>query len=258
MNLHLQGSVYRIYTCRVHVVVVQTEDASRSRADSPSCLAARRGRKGHIGNDFLAFSIPISSALAARGVIRGYRAGHPPQRDSQCWARRRPCSGRAPPPRRRGRFGTRASPRWLSDPLPPSADLATPRVAPAIRAFSCLSATFRAMPRHGTRAATLASRRDHPAYRPEPSDDARLSPPAQDARRSLTAHFSAPPLHPRVVSVSSPRMFQNDFTNETHTKPLARRRTTSPARARRCDSTSTRRSVRVIYAKQFCFLPART
>lgn len=154
MNLHLQGSVYRIYTCRVHVVVVQTEDASRSRADSPSCLAARRGRKGHIGNDFVAFSIPISSALAARGVIRGYRAGHPPQRDSQCWARRRPCSGRAPPPRRRGRFGTRASPRWLSDPLPPSADLATPRVAPAIRAFSCLSATFRAMPRHGTRAAS--------------------------------------------------------------------------------------------------------
>lgn len=196
MNLHLQESVYRIYTCRVHVVVVQTEDASRSRADSPSRLAARRGRKGHIGNDFVAFSIPISSALAARGVIRGYRAGHPPQRDSQCWARRRPCSGRAPPPRRRGRFGTRASPRWLSDPLPPSADLATPRVAPAIRAFSCLSATFRAMPRHGTRAASSVSTR--PPGLPPRAVGRRASLPPR-ARCSPLADRSllGPTLHPR-------------------------------------------------------------
>ena len=255
MNLHLQGSVYRIYTCRVHVVVVQTEDASRSRADSPSCVAARRGRKGHIGNDFVAFSIPISSALAAREVIRGYRAGHPPQRDSQCGARRRPCSGRAPPPRRRGRFGTRASPRWLSDPLPPR------RISRPL-AWLLPSAPFRASWRlfarcPGTGREPRRSRLDA-TTRPEPSDDARLSPPAQDARRSLTAHFSAPPLHPRVVSVSSPRMFQTDFPNETRTKPLARRRTTSPARARLCDSTSTRRSVRGTCARLFCFLPART
>ena len=194
MNLHLQESVYRIYTCRVHVVVVQTEDASRSRADSPSCVAACRGRKGHIGNDFVAFSIPISSArhgesseATARGTLpngtasAGRDGGHVLAElllrgEGDVSVRARP------------RVGSRilSPPRRISRPLawlPPSAPFRASR-----RLFARCPGTGREPP--------AASRRDHPAYRPEPSDDARLPPPRALpplADRSLLG----PTLHPR-------------------------------------------------------------
>ena len=196
MNLHLQESVYRIYTCRVHVVVVQTEDASRSRADSPSCVAACRGRKGHIGNDFVAFSIPISSArhgesseATARGTLPNGTASA--GRDGGHVLAELLLRGE-------GDVSVRARPRVGSRILSPLGGSRDPsRGSRHPRLFVPLGDFSRdAQARDASR--QLASRRDHPAHRPEPSDDARLFPPAQDARRSLTAHFSA---HPSIRAV---------------------------------------------------------
>jgi hypothetical protein len=185
MNLHLQGSVYGIYSCGVHFGVVQTRRVSVARGFARRvCRRSRTKRKR--AHFTISWPFRFHSRLRSRrrgGITRGYRAGHPPYRDIQCWARRRPCSGRAPPPRRRGRFGTRASPRWLSDPLPPLGGSRDPsRGSRHPRLFVPLGDFSRdAQARDASR--QLASRRDHPAHRPAPSDDARLFLPRARAAR---------------------------------------------------------------------------
>ena len=201
MNLHLQGSVYRIYTCRVHVVVVQTEDAVRIARGFPVvCRRPSRTKRAHWKRFRGLFD---SNLVCARGTGSHQRlprgapspTGQPVlgATAAMFW----PSSSSAA----KGTFRYARVPALALGSSPPLGGSRDPsRGSRHPRLFVPLGDFSRdAQARDASR--QLASRRDHPAHRPEPSDDARLSPPAQDARRSLTAHFSAHPSIRAVVSV---------------------------------------------------------
>ena len=176
-----------------------------------------------------------------RGEVRGDRARHPHQHSrtgllkaAMFW----PSSSSAA----KGTFryarvpafalGCSPSPRWISRPL----------VAPAIRAFSWpLRGFSRVVRRHGTR----------PPGNTTPRRRTRGGLLFPIPTRVPFADFSVSP-HRAVVFVSP--LASLSFP----TRKPARRRTTPPARARLCDSTSTRRSVQGTCAKRFCSRPART
>ena len=137
-----------------------------------------------------------------------------------------------------GDVPVRARPRVRSRILSLPSRISRPLAwAPAIRAFSCLFATFRASSDGTGREPPARVSTRPPGHTPAPSDDARASLPAPRALTRSRASRRHPVAFRRLRLLAHRRC-------RSKTRNPARRSTTPPARARLCVSTSTRRSAR--------------